>query len=210
MLSENVIKSISFDQQEILENIFKLHCGSRQITLDMTFGHGGFYKNGIPKPLIGVEINPALAQKHKAVCADCTALPIASETQNLVMLDGPFGIASGASLDKKIKGQNITPGRFGCFSSGVKLFDFYTKAITEAHRVLEHKGILIQKIQGTVACAKQHMTHIHSVNVARELGFYFLDEFVLMAKARPISGKIKKQQHARKYHCFFLVFRKDS
>lgn len=205
----NVIKSISFDQFEILNNILDLHCGTRQISADFCYGHGGFYKQGLPEPLIKFEINQALSEKHGAICADCTQPILAEDSQDIIILDGPFGIASGPSLDENIAGRNITPGRFSCFPTGAKLFEFYEKAILQAHRALKPKGYLIQKIQPVVGCAKQWPTHVHSINVARTLGFYFLDEFILLAKARPISGKIKKQQHARKFHCYFLVFRKE-
>ena len=207
---ENVIKSISFDQHEIIRNILTLHCGGGNIDLDMTFSKGGFYKNGVVRPKLAVELDQELAKKHGVICADCTALPIESASQRVVILDPPFGIGSGASLNRIVKGRNITPGRFSCFPNHDALFGFVSKAIGEAYRVLAHKGILILKIMPVVACAKQHMTHIHAANVAREIGFYFLDEFVLMAKARPISGKIKRQQHARRFHSYFFVFRKDS
>ena len=40
-------------------------------------------------------------------------------------------------------------------------------------------------------------------------GFYIKDEFVLVAKQRLISGKVKNQMHSRRYHSFFHVFVKD-
>ena len=41
------------------------------------------------------------------------------------------------------------------------------------------------------------------------MGFYVLDRFTLLAKARLISGKIKKQQHARNFSSVFWVFEKN-
>jgi hypothetical protein len=45
--------------------------------------------------------------------------------------------------------------------------------------------------------------------VAEDTGFYIKDEFVLAAKQRLISGKVKNQMHSRRYHSFFHVFVKD-
>ena len=44
---------------------------------------------------------------------------------------------------------------------------------------------------------------------AEKAGFYTLDEFILLAKNRLHSGKIKKQEHARKFHSHFFVFKKS-
>lgn len=209
-MQKPVIKSISYDQHEILRNILDLHCKSRQISVDLCYGHGGFYQEGIPEPLIKIEIDRARARKHGAICADCTKpiLELEQNANDIVILDGPFGIGSGPSLKKKKAGQNITPGRFSCFSTGKVLFDFYEKALTQAYETLKMKGWLIQKIQPVVGCGEQWMTHVHCINFARSLGFKFADEFILLAKARPISGKIKQQQNARKFHSYFYVFKK--
>jgi hypothetical protein len=53
------------------------------------------------------------------------------------------------------------------------------------------------------------MTSYYSCRVAEDLGFYIKDEFVLVAKQRLISGKVKNQMHSRRYHSFFHVFVKD-
>lgn len=208
-VENNVIKSISFDQHEIIRNILTLHCEGRNIDLDMTFGNGNFYQKGVVRPKLAVELNFDLAKKHGVICASCLHLPFADDSQGIVMLDGPYGVGSGKSLETNVKGRNITPGRFGCFRTGQILLDFYHDAIREAYRILKPKGMLIQKIQGVVGSGKQWTTHIDSVGFAREAGFCYVDEFLLLAKARPISGKIKKQRNARKYHSFFYIFRKE-
>lgn len=41
--------------------------------------------------------------------------------------------------------------------------------------------------------------------IAKKIGFYTVDEFILLAKNRLHSGKIKKQYHARKFHSKFYV-----
>ena len=43
---------------------------------------------------------------------------------------------------------------------------------------------------------------------ATSCGFYTLDQFFLLAKNRLHSGKIKKQQHARKFTSTIYVFKK--
>ena len=52
-------------------------------------------------------------------------------------------------------------------------------------------------------------TPYYSRLIAESLGFDSLDEFILLAKNRLISGKINTQQHARSFHSYFLVFKKS-
>lgn len=195
-----MIKSISFSQDEIIDWILELHCKS-PIELDPTFSKGNFYKTR-PKPKYCFDIAP---QFDFVKQGDCRKLPLESKLIKTAILDGPFGIGSGPSLKTKTEGQNITPGRFGCFPTGKVLFDFYTEALKEMYRVLKPEGILILKIQPVVGCGRQWFTHFHCLQTAIKLGFYPKDEFVLLAKQRPISGKIKQQQHARKFHSYFYV-----
>lgn len=195
-----MVKSISYSQDEIIDWILELHCKS-PIELDPTFSKGNFYKTR-PKPKFCFDIAP---QSNFVQQADCRNLPLDSGIITTAILDGPFGIGSGPSLITKTEGQNITPGRFGCFPTGKILFDFYTDTLKEMYRVLMPEGVLILKIQPVVGCGKQWFTHFHCIKTATELGFYPKDEFVLLAKQRPISGKIKKQQHARKFHSYFYV-----
>lgn len=199
------IKSISFDQTEILENILSLHCDS-YIDADVTYSKGNFYKH-LPRPKWCSDIEPRF---DFVVQADCRAMPVADSSFSTVILDGSFGIGSGPSLLKQKKGQNITPGRFGAFKTGKDLFEFYRAAIPEMARILKPGGILIQKIQPVVGCGKQWATHFISMEVAFKSGFIWKDEFILLAKQRPISGKIIKQRNARKFHSYFYVFQKLS
>jgi len=48
------------------------------------------------------------------------------------------------------------------------------------------------------------------VQTAIELGFYPRDLFVLVANTRinPYGSVWKNQEHARKYHSYFLIFEK--
>ena len=45
--------------------------------------------------------------------------------------------------------------------------------------------------------------------MADSIGFDEIDDFILIAKNRIHSGKIKKQQHSRRYESHFQVFKKS-
>ena len=45
--------------------------------------------------------------------------------------------------------------------------------------------------------------------MALNFGYYPKDKFILLAKNRIMSPNMKNQQHARKFHSYFLVFIKQ-
>ena len=59
-----MIKSFSFDEQEILHWILDLHCKT-DIQLDPTFSKGNFYKT-IPEPVLKFDISPIRKDVVKA------------------------------------------------------------------------------------------------------------------------------------------------
>ena len=52
-----IVKSFSFDQNEILKGILQLHCEDETFEIDLTYGNGNFYKE-IPKPKYKIDIDP--------------------------------------------------------------------------------------------------------------------------------------------------------
>lgn len=200
-----MIKSVSYSQEEIIKDIINLHLNGKDIECDPTYSKGNFYKN-INKPVRRFDLVP---QGDWVLQADCRNLPLQSQSTTSIMFDPPFVISKGPSLQQNVKGTNIISSRFSSFESPKKLWDFYEESLREFHRILKDKGVLIFKCQDTVSGGKQYLSHIFIINKAIEIGFYPKDLFILGAKNRLNSGKIKKQQHARKFHSYFLVFIKE-
>jgi DNA adenine methylase len=71
--------------------------------------------------------------------------------------------------------------------------------------VLRPDGILIVKCQDEVCSHRQRFTHLEVTNAYQAMGFYAKDLFVLVRRDRPLT-RLKKQQHARKNHSYFMVF----
>lgn len=196
---------MSYDQNEIINNILALHSPDGVIDIDMTYGYGGFYKSGkIPEPKFKYDVLP---RKNDVICCDCRNLPNKDNSVGCVMFDPPFLATTGKSLNES--DGNIINKRFGVYPSEKELYDFYEDSIKEAYRVLNDVGILIFKCQDKVSSGKQYMSHVFIMNVAEKIGFYPKDLFILLAKSRIIADwQAKNQKHARKYHCYFWVFKK--
>jgi tRNA G10 N-methylase Trm11 len=200
-----MIKSTSYSQEEIIKNILTLHCNGQDVDCDPTYSKGVFYRN-INKPIHKFDLYP---QTEDTIKADCRDLPLEDGDINVLMFDPPFVIGSGPSLTNDVKGQSMIQKRFGGFKSGKDLWNFYTESLSEFSRVIKTGGTLIFKCQDVVGSGKQWFSHIFIANMAGNFGFSLKDLFILNAKNRLISGKIKKQIHARKYHSYFLVFKKQ-
>ena len=84
----------------------------------------------------------------------------------------------------------------------------YSDGISEAARVLKPGGIQITKVQDEVSSHKQHLTHVHVVLEGERNGLEVVDLFVVVRNDKPHGKRIIKQEHARKNHSFFVVFKK--
>ena len=201
-----LVKSISYDQGEIIHNILKLHVPEGKIDCDPTFSTGAFYnETGVDAPELKFDIRPQL---EGVVQADARSLPLPDVSLTCLMLDPPFLATTGKSLTEG-EGNKINR-RFSVYSSEKELHRCYADMIQEAYRVLKPGGILIFKCQDKVSSGKQYFSHVFVMNTAVEVGFYPKDLFVLLAKNRLVADwQSKNQKHARKYHCYFWVFQKS-
>lgn len=213
MVNNEVVKSISYNQHEILFNIMNLHNNGKPFECDMTYSVGNFYglHNGyeIPEPRYKFDVCP---------CTEDTVqiepngfLPLLDNSINSIVIDLPFVISppNAPSMQTEQKGRNIIAKRFSQYYPASELYKSYEHWIKEAYRVLNYDGILVFKTQMNISGGLCHDTPFYSKICTQKAGFYIKDEFVLLAKQRLISGKIKKQQHSRKYHSYFLVFVKS-
>ena len=190
-----IIKSISFDQNEILQNIINLHTGP--IEADFTYGSGCFYRK-IPKPQFCFDLAP---RKAGVIPADVCHLPLKNYSIQSAVFDPPFMARTGPGATLK--------ARFGEIVGTIKdLWAFYFCAIAEIHRVLKPKGWLVFKCQDGVLSGVNNFTHCVIREQAVSLGFKDKDLFVLLAHHRMNHPAHTRQIHARKFHSYFWVFQK--
>ena len=197
-----LIKSISYDQNEILQWIIRLYAPAERFDADATYSKGGFY-TVIPPPALRYDLTPVSPDVTQA---DCRHLPLESGSIHSLILDPPFLATTGKSLVTSL--GNIISRRFSVCKSEQELSQLYQDAIKEAYRVLADRGVLVFKCQDKVSSGKQYMMHCHVYNWATAIGFEPLDLFVLLAKNRLVADWQRNQKHARKYHAYFWVFRK--
>ena len=190
-----VIKSISFSQEEILQAIISLHTGG--IECDVTYGSGCFYKK-LKQPTFCFDLAP---RKEGVIQADVCQLPLHDSAVRSVMFDPPFMAHTGPGATLK--------SRFGELVGTIKdLWNFYFAALKEIHLVLITGGWCVFKCKDGVLSWVNNFTHCEIYAMAKVLGFVPKDLFILLAKNRMMHPKHAVQKHARKYHSYFWVLRK--
>lgn len=219
---KNVVRSISYDQHEILYNIMKMHNNGEPFECDMTYSSGKFYGKymvdtldgdkmevDIPQPKLKFDVFPQADDIVKI--EPLGQLPLEDDSISSIVIDLPFVVSppNAPSVSQNKEKSNIIFKRFSSYYPWWTMPQSYEHWIKEAYRVLKNDGILVFKTQSTISGSINYMMPYFSWMVAEKTGFYTLDEFIILAKNRLHSGKIKKQEHARKFHSHFLVFKKS-
>ena len=151
-----------------------------------------------------------MPQSKDVMYGDCRNLPLEDKSIDCEMFDPPFLATVGKSL-KSDDDNNCINKRFGVYPSENELHKMYIDTLKESYRILRPNGILIFKCQDKVSSQKQYMSHVFVMNEAVKAGFYPKDLFILLAKNRIIANwQLKNQQHARKFHSYFWVFKKKN
>jgi hypothetical protein len=199
LFGKDVIKTISYNEGEIINDILQLHCET-DIQLDPCYSIGNFYKRfDLKDPIYKHDINP---QKPNVIKSNANSLPYPNNKFNTIMFDPPF--LCGGSVQGKL---GIIKTRFGFFGTMDALWEWYKECLKEFKRILAEGGILIFKNQDTVSSGIQYFSHVFIMTEAVKIGLYPKDLFILLAKQRVLSSKHSEQQHARKYHCYYWVFK---
>lgn len=220
MTQNEVIKSTSYNQHEILYNIMKLYNNSEPFDCDMTYSKGNFYGNfkinkndneivefEIPSPKYKFDVYPQTEDTIKI--EPLKPLPLEDGSIGSMVYDPPFVIAPKEckSMKDPKKGSNLIQKRFSSFYPLTELFETYYFHLTEFKRVLKNDGIVVFKCQDTISARKQICTPSFVWFLCECLGLTVIDKFVLNSKNRLISGKHTKQEHSRRYESYFLVIK---
>ena len=94
--------------------------------------------------------------------------------------------------------------------NGYNFTHLYPPFVREAYRILRPEGVLFCKIADYVHNHRYQWAHVELVRAASEAGFCPCDCIVKARKGPIVDPKWKTAHHARRQHCYWLVFRKSS
>lgn len=192
------VRTVNTTDQEIIQAIIKLHNNGQDFEVDPTYSTGRFWQGLIP-PALKFDINP---QAEGVVAASADNLPLGEESVSSVMFDPPFVVRV------RSEAKGIIHNRFSSFTSVQSLWEFYDRALEEFWRILKWGGIVAFKCQDTIDGGTEYWSHYEIMKKAESLGYRCMDIFILHNPHVLFSPNMAVQQHARKTHSYYLVFKK--
>jgi hypothetical protein len=196
-----MITTTATSQTEILRRIQTLYLQGAPFDADVTYGGGGFWREGLARPRYCYDLEPRFPFVEQA---DVRQLRVPLELQpngfQSVAFDPPFIHAPGKA---SIIGQ-----RFGGYPSQRALREMYQEALDGLWEIIVPNGILVFKCQDIVESGKQNWNHCHVWEIALAAGFRAEDLFILTGRTPIVGHNHHRQQHARKDHAYFWVFRR--
>lgn len=216
---------------DLFARILALHVPLGATIADVTYGQGAFWREVDPDDytLLASDI----AAKTEGIPAhmagkirsevDCRDLPYETGSLDCIVLDPPYMEGLFRRNEDHLAGSGTHASFRKAYSHGKAthelesadapkwhdaVVDLYARAGREAYRALKTNGMFIVKCQDEVSANKQRLTHIEIITGYESLGFYTKDLFVVVRSNRAGISRLKKQEHARKNHSYFLVFQK--
>lgn len=190
---------------ELLEKMLDFYPRERpQRILDATVNTGRFWK-GSSRPVIGMDIE---VKHYPTIVADNLQMPVCDNSFDVIVFDPPHIPNQGRDISKDFN------TRFGLVlkSSAENNYNFshlYPPFAQEAYRILKPEGILLCKITDYVHGHRFQWAHVDFILATSEVGFCPCDCIVKIRKSPIVSPRWKKAHHARRHHCYWLIFRKS-
>jgi SAM-dependent methyltransferase len=175
-----------------------------RLILDATVNAGRFWQ-GSTRKIVGLDIDP----KHRpTVVADNMRMPFKDSCFDVVVYDPPHIPNQGKDRSKDFN------TRFGlvlksAIEQGYNFSHLYPPFAQEAYRVLRREGILLCKIADYVHGHRFQWAHVAFIEAAVAVGFTACDCIVKIRKGPITDPRWQKAHHARRHHCYWLVFRKS-
>lgn len=191
---------------ELLERMLEFYPRQApRLILDATVNTGRFWR-GSGRSVIGLDID----RRHRPiVVGDNTRMPFHDECMDIVVYDPPHVPNQGWDQQKDFN------TRFGLVVKanaklGYNLSHLYPPFVAEAYRVLRPEGLLLAKVADYVHGHRFQWAHVAVINAAVAVGFTACDCIVKVRKGPITSPRWKTAHHARRHHCYWLVFRKSA
>lgn len=197
------IKSVEDSQHKILRSILKLYIPSKTFDCDLTYSKGYFYKYRVPKPTHKFDKNPQPNDGEKVLPLE-DARQLAPATLESVIIDLPFIIRDSNT------GKSVIGKWYNSFRNVSDMESAYEGMMSLSNHILKEGGILIVKTQDVNSNGKQIWVHQIVERIAGELHFSIEDIFICVSSHVMTRADLSKQHHARKFHSYFYVLRKNS
>ncbi len=190
---------------ELLETMLNFYPRKRpRLILDATVNGSRFWK-GSKRRVIGLGIDGRHAPD---VVGDNRQMPFKDRCFDVVVYDPPHVPNQGKDQSKDFNTRFGLVLKSGA-KTGYNLNHLYRPFVCEAYRVLKPEGVLFCKITDYIHDHRYQWAHVELMKAAVAVGFCACDCIVKVRKGPIVDPKWKKAHHARRHHCYWLVFRKS-
>ena len=209
-----IVSSHLGDNAGIFPDILDLHVPKGSVVTDITYGKGVFWKN------VNKE-NYTLLPSDLKLGMDWTDLPYDADSIDAVVFDPPYMEGLYRKTKEALAGSGTHQAFQNAYSNGAlhpekkvrkyhdAVLEAYLSVLPEVKRILRPEGKFIVKCQDEVSANLQKLTHVELIWAYEKHGFYCKDLFVVIRRNAPVVSRLKKQEHARKNHSYFLIFKRE-
>ena len=195
----------SGDDAELLERMLRFYPRRppRRI-VDVTVNVGRFWR-GSRRRVLGMDIE---SRYSPSLIGDNMTMPFRAEAIDVLVYDPPHVPNQGRDREKDFT-HRFGLGLKSAVENGHNFTHLYAAFAREAQRVLRQEGILFCKITDYVHNHRLQWAHADMMRAATDAGLKACDCIVKIRKAPIVDPKWKTAHHARRQHCYWLVFRKS-
>lgn len=172
--------------------------------LDATVNRARFWR-GTGWAFIGMDIERRYGPH---IVGDNMQMPLRGGCIDVVVYDPPHIPNQGKDRRKDFR-VRFGLGEKSLVEKNHNFSHLYGPFAREAYRVLRPEGILLCKITDYIHNHRFQWAHIEMIRAASEAGFRACDCIVKIRKGPIVDPKWEKAHHARRHHCYWLVFRKS-
>lgn len=193
------------EDSDLLERMLQFYPKTQpKRLLDATANSQRFWRaNGRPVVAMDIEL-----RYRPEVLGTSLCLPFRAEVFDVVVYDPPHIPNQGQDKQKDFRNR-FGLGLKSAAETNYNFSHTFPPFVKEAYRVLEDEGILFCKITDYVHNHRLQWAHIDLVQAATAVGFLACDCIIKVRKGPIIDTRWKVAHHARKHHCYWLVFRKS-
>jgi tRNA G10 N-methylase Trm11 len=174
----------------LIKDVVALYFYEGNKVADVTFGKGVFWKDVDQSKfdIVGTDLKQGVDFRH---------LPYPDKSFDHSVIDPPYA---------RIKNLKCMQD---CYHTArdirhTEIIQLYNDGLNELTRITKKGGFILCKCQDEIYGCKQKWSHIEIFDIAKCLGLYPKDLFILVNTKRP--KPVYKQQHARKNHSYLWVF----